>query len=69
MRLKGLYFSLMLGFFGLLASLESLAALSLGLAKPDTHGGSAVAGRVRIEGQLPQSNRIIRGVISNCVCG
>src|SRR5437762_4150534 len=58
MRLKGLYFSLLLGFFGVLASLGNLAALNLGLAKPDTHAGSTVAGRVRIEGQTPQPNRI-----------
>ncbi len=63
LRLKGLYFSLLLGFFGVLASLGNLAALNLGLAKPDTHAGSSVAGRVRIEGQLPQPNRIsiVRG--------
>src|SRR5947207_3308014 len=66
MRLKGLYFSLLLGFFGVLASLGNLAALNLGLAKPDTHAGSTVAGRVRIEGQLPQPNRISMSADPSC---
>jgi len=56
----------MLGFFGLLASLGNLAALNLGLATPDTHAGSSVAGRVRIEGQMPQSNRISMSADPSC---
>jgi plastocyanin len=66
MRPKGLYFSLVLGFFGLLASLGNLAAWNLGLAKPDTHAGSSVAGRVRIEGQMPQPNRISMSADPSC---
>ena len=47
MQFKGLYFSLLLGFvFGLLANLGNLAALNLGLAKPDAHAAGSVAGRV-----------------------
>jgi len=57
MQFKGLYFSLLLGFvFGLLANLGNLAALNLGLAKPDAHAAGSVAGRVRIEGQRPAVN-------------
>ena len=67
MQFKGLYFSLLLGFvFGLLANLGNLAALNLGLAKPDTHTGSSVAGRVRIEGQMPQPNRISMSADPSC---
>src|SRR2546426_791820 len=66
MRPKGLYFSLMLVFFGLLASLGNLAALNLALATPDTHAGSSVAGRVRIEGQMPQPNRISMSADPSC---
>src|SRR5256885_16980408 len=58
MRLKGLYFSLMIGFFGLLPNLGNLAAPSLGLAKPDTQAIGSVGGRVTIEGQLPQPSGI-----------
>src|SRR3984893_7376176 len=67
MQFKGLYFSLMLGFvFGVLANLGNLAALNLGLATPDTHAASSVAGRVRIEGQLPQPNRISMSSDPSC---
>lgn len=58
MRFKGLYHSVMLGFFALAASLGNLTALNLGLAKPDAHAAGSVAGRVRVEGQVPQPNRI-----------
>ena len=66
MRLKGLYFSLMLGFFGLLPNLGNLAAPSLGLAKPDTQAIGSVAGRVTIEGQLPQPSRISMSADPSC---
>src|ERR1700719_1301598 len=61
MQSRGLYFSLMLGFCGVLASLGNL-----GLAKPDTHTGSSVAGRVRVEGQMPQPNRISMSADPSC---
>ncbi len=66
MRLKGLYFSLMLGFFGLLPNLGNLAAPSLGLAKPDTQAIGSVAGRVTLEGQLPQPSRISMSSDPSC---
>src|SRR3989440_7856739 len=66
MRLKGLYFSLMLGFFGLLPNLGNLVAPSLGLAKPDTQAIGSVAGRVTIEGQLPQPSRISMSSDPSC---
>jgi plastocyanin len=67
MRLKGLYFSVMLSLFlGVFASLGHFAALNPVLAKPDAHAGGSVAGRVTIDGQLPQPSRISMSADPSC---